>query len=306
MPSIFEQLEEVKTQMVEADKAEIKEEPVIEKTEEPKEVEVKEPEEVVEENEDEEEAPIVAKTKEEHIKERRQSRADLKAETERANARAAAAEAALLLSKQPPKEEIKAPERPDPMQDPDGARDYDLSEARKIADETKKELAEIRKENLQNKAKAELANIESDFAKSNPDFHEVVNDGYERMKKAVRATHPKATESDINSHLEEAKFSTALEAVRNGLNPAEVTYNRMKAMFDYQPKKVTEEPVGKTETERYDAVKKNKAKSGSPLSSGGSTGSGNHITTQALLNMTPKEYAKLSDSEKARFRASAN
>lgn len=258
-------------------------------TEQPKpEVPVTEPET------DEPEAP---KTATEYAKERRQSKKELEQELINAKAQIAAMQA-IQASKAEVKPEPVKQTAPDPREDPDAYRDWVVQEQHKAIQQTQGELAQLKRETLQVQAKAELASIESDFAKRAPDYTEVMADAEARMTALIRLQNPGANEAQIRSMIDADKLQGAIAAVKAGQNPAEAMYNRVKTLFRYEAAKAT--PQVKSEAEKLSAVAANKKKAASGISGTGTSG-GSHLSKEALMKMTPMEYAKLSSEEKALF-----
>ncbi|CAB4164632.1 hypothetical protein UFOVP826_60 [uncultured Caudovirales phage] len=256
--------------------------------------EVTEPEEVKAEAEDEvEEKP---KTASDYVKERRQSKKELEQELINARAQLAAMQA-IQASKVEPKPEPVKQSAPNPQEDPDGYRDYVLTEQAKALQATQAEIAQMKNQVLMQSAKAELAQMEASFAERVPDYREVMADAEARMAEFFRIKNPTATDAQIKAMVEADKFDGALNATRMGKDPVETLYTQVKALFRYQPTKTVE---GKTEAEKLAAVAANKKKAASGLTAGGSQG-GSYLGPDALLKMTPAQYAKLTDAERARF-----
>lgn len=259
-------------------------------TEQPK------PDEPVTEPEaDEPEAP---KTATEYAKERRQSKKELEQELINAKAQIAAMQAIQASKAELASMETVKQKAPDPREDPDAYRDWMVQEQHKAIQQTQGELAQLKRETLQVQAKAELASIENEFAKRAPDYTEVMADAEARMTALIRLQNPDANEAQIRSMIDADKLQGAIAAVKAGQNPAEAMYNRVKTLFRYEAAKAT--PQGKSEAEKLSAVAANKKKAASGISGTGTSG-GSHLSKEALMKMTPLEYAKLSAEEKALF-----
>lgn len=250
-------------------------------------------------DDDEEDEPKPAKQAKDYVRDRRQSRKEL--EQELINERAEKAALRAMVSLQPKAEEAK-PAAPEPMPDPQ--RDPDAYQARVVSDmanqlkATQEQLAKISRDNLQAQGKAELAAVEAEFSKRAPDYAEVMADAEARMERVIRLQNPNATELQIRQQIEADKMQGAIAAVAAGKNPAEAMYNRVKALFAYEPKAA--KPAVKSEAEKLNAVAKNKQMAGNGMTSGGSSTQG-HLSKDALMRMTPAQYAKLSDAERNAF-----
>lgn len=249
-----------------------------------------------EEAEDEE--PKTAKETKDYVRERRQSRKEIEQELINAKAQLAAMQAIQASRAEQPKQEAVKQEVPDPREDPDAFQAYVIAEQGKQLKATQEQIAQIRNEYLQAQGKAELAQIEAEYAKKAPDYAEVMADATARIERAIRAANPGATDAQVRAQIESDKMQAAIAAVKNGQNPAEAMYNRVKALFGYEAKAAN--PAVKSEAEKLTAVAKNKSLSGSGMAGTGSSSQG-HLSKEALMKMTPAEYARLSDAEREAF-----
>lgn len=298
---IMQQLEEVEKKIAEApaEETSIIEEPAAPA---PAEIEVEEP--VTEEPEPEvtEETEEPKKTASDYAKERKTKReAEIEAENDRLKQEAmnAKAESAALRAIQSvqAKPEPEVQKAPDPAQDPDAYRDWMLEQQAKTLDTMQKKLQQFEVADIKKRALDELSSMEEAFTKTKPDYKEVMADAEERLGQFIRMQNPNKSEAEIKQMIIEDKLQGAAMAYKNGQNPVEAMYNRVKSLFRYEPKPKVE---GKSEADKLAAVAKNKAKSASGIGSGPTTGTA-HLTKEALLKMTPAEYAKLSDAERSMF-----
>ena len=246
----------------------------------------------------EDEDPKPAKESKDYVRERRQSRKEMEQELINAKAQLAAMQAIQASKAEPPKQEAARQEVPDPREDPDAYQAYLIAEQGKQLKTVQEQLEQTRNEYLQSQGRAELAQIEADFAKRAPDYAEVMADATARIERSIRAENPNATDAQIKAHIERDKMQAAIVAVKNGQNPAEVMYSRVKALFGYEAKPA--KPAVKSEADKLTAVAKNKSLSGSGMAGTGSSSQG-HLSKEALMKMTPAEYARLSDGDKEAF-----
>ena len=71
--------------------------------------------------------------------------------------------------------------------------------------------------------------------------------------------------TEIKRAIEQDKLQGAVAAVKNGQNPAEALYNRVKVMFGYQPKPAAAPKA--SEADKIAAIAKNKKMSASGIAS---------------------------------------
>lgn len=186
---------------------------------------------------------------------------------------------------------------PDPTEDPDAYRDYWIRKNHQETKAIQDEVNRLKTERTIMSAKQELSLIESDYAKTNASYNDVVNQGMERLKRIAKLENPELDDFTIQSRIETAKVTMAAQAVKRGQNPAEALYKYMQEAFDIKPKSVSTDD---TAAKNLDAVKKNKARSASPISGGGQTGQAIR-GPEAAKKMTLKEFASLDSEEKSRI-----
>lgn len=285
MANIFDELKEIETKLEEERNApsEPKEEPKPEpepKQEEPAEPEPKPVDEPVE---DENKAKTTA------YEERKSKR--LERELEENKKLLAAALAARQPAPEPPAP--RAPALPDPEMDPDAARDYDLQEMRR-------ELAELRNERMKEAALKEFIGESEKVLGEIPDVKEVIDAGFNEIVRASMLFNPSVSAIAAQDAAKRSILMIAAQAVSDGKNPAVAVYEHFRARGISAPAKPKIEAEKVPETQKLEAVMRNKQKSGSPLTGGGSSAK-IPVTTQRKMDMTPGEYMKLSPEEQASF-----
>ncbi len=283
MANIFDELKEIETKLEE--ERNTPQEPTPEPEPDPKQEEPTEPEAkpIEEPVEDENKAKTTA------YEERKSKR--LERELEENKKLLAAALAARQPAPEPPAP--RAPARPDPEMDPDAARDYDLQEMRR-------ELTELRNERMKEAALKEFIGESDKVLEEIPDVKDVIDAGFNEIVRASMLFNPSVSAMSAQDAAKRSILMIAAQAVGAGKNPAVAVYEHFRARGISAPVKQQAEPGKVSEAKKLDAVIRNKQKSGSPLTGGGSSAK-IPVTTQRKMDMTPGEYMKLSEQEKASF-----
>lgn len=203
-----------------------------------------------------------------------------------------------LGQKQAAQLQPQAPQRPDPNEDPDAARDHDIAELKRFYQEQK--MVQFKEAFM-----TEVASEGLKLAQDVPDIKEVMDAGYNQMVSAMMLFNPQLTEVAAQRAAKDNLLEIAATAKLKGENPAFAIYEHFSSRGIKAPPPAEEqEQKGAapkaSEADRLKAVIKNKAKTGSPLTGGG-TSAKIGLTMDKKLNMTPAEYMKLSAEDRAAF-----
>lgn len=153
-------------------------------------------------------------------------------------------------------------------------------------------------------AKAELAELENDFAKSNADYHDLMKHAEDTEVKKAKLFNPNANEAAIRANFQNDKIKAAVTLLANGHDPVKGLYDLTMASYNYQPKAKEPDPKLATdkkkadEKSRFDAVNKNKSKSATGLSAGGSTTETEVRGPSTTKKRTLRDFAKLTKEQK--------
>lgn len=230
---------------------------------------------------------------EDYYKQREMKRMRAEMEDLRAQNAAYAAQQAALMQQHQSKKDVA----PDPSEDPDAYRDYWNRKNAENVQALSENMKRLEADRMLSNAKQELSHIERSYAASNEHYDEVVSKGFEKLKKIAKLENPELDDFAIQSRIDNAKVTMAAQAVKRGQNPAEALYNYMTEAFDIKPAS-KESKVDESKT--FDAVKRNKAKSASPVAGGGQGGEAVK-GREAAKNMTLREFAALDNDEKSRI-----
>lgn len=190
----------------------------------------------------------------------------------------------------------------DPNVDPEGWLINNIQKSQKGQVELADTIKQIQYQMTLNNAKQELSSMESDYAKVNQDYYDVVKNAFDREVAKQKFLNPNATEQSIRQQLELEKVQLAARFAQNGQNPVDAMYNYMVSVYGRPEKdQVKEEKPQKVDT--FEAVKKNKAKAATPLSAGGRGSSGNALTKDHAKGLTLADFARLSADDKVKIYA---
>lgn len=214
---------------------------------------------------------------------------------ERLQQELAAERAARLAIEQLTRKPVQqAPARPNEQEDPDAAMAYDLRQAQA-------KLQEIEQERIKERALREVQAHVERFASTTPDVKDVLDIGYQRAIKAALILDPTASPADVEDKAKMDALRIASMAANRGNDPAESLYLYYKELTGYEPKaKEVAKPDKPSEAKKLEAVQRNKAKSGSPISGIGASGKMT-LTKEALMNMTPAQYMRLTEEQRALY-----
>lgn len=278
---IMDELEEVKKQISEEEVESISEESQLEHVEE----------------DDEEPKEVSVKEKNVSGYEMRKDRESEKKMKEMQEQLAAERAARMALERIVPRSEEKkeqVQQRPDPNEDPDGARDYDFQMMRQ-------ELQQMKLRNAVQEATRELSSGVEELTKTTPHAKEVIEYGYQALCADIKERNPSASKAQIEEAAQLRILQQAAAYERAGINPALGLMVEMQTKTGYKPKVEEKKDVEKVdEGKRISSVIKNKAKSGSPLQGGGSNAKTTK-TVAELVGITPRQYMELSKEDKALY-----
>lgn len=190
----------------------------------------------------------------------------------------------------------------DPNVDPEAWLINNIQKSQKGQVELADTIKQIQYQMTLNSAKQELSSMESDYAKVNQDYYDVVKNAFDREVAKQKFLNPNATEQSIRQQLELEKVQLAARFAQNGQNPVDAMYNYMVSVYG-RPQKDQNKEDKPQKVDTFEAVKKNKAKAATPLSAGGRGSSGNALTRDHANGMTLSDFARLSADDKKKIYA---
>ena len=190
----------------------------------------------------------------------------------------------------------------DPNVDPEAWLINNIQKSQKGQVELADTIKQIQYQMTLNSAKQELSSMESDYAKVNQDYYDVVKNAFDREVAKQKFLNPNATEQSIRQQLELEKVQLAARFAQNGQNPVDEMYNYMVSVYG-RPEKDQNKEDKPQKVDTFEAVKKNKAKAATPLSAGGRGSSGNALTKEHANGMTLSDFARLSADDKKKIYA---
>jgi len=190
----------------------------------------------------------------------------------------------------------------DPNVDPEAWLINNIQKSQKGQVELADTIKQIQYQMTLNSAKQELSSMESDYAKVNQDYYDVVKNAFDREVAKQKFLNPNATEQSIRQQLELEKVQLAARFAQNGQNPVDAMYNYMVSVYG-RPQKDQNKEDKPQKVDTFEAVKKNKAKAATPLSAGGRGSSGNALTKEHANGMTLSDFARLSADDKKKIYA---
>ncbi len=197
-----------------------------------------------------------------------------------------------------PRTELEQPKAIDINKDPVGYLAKGL-------DDVNKRYAAIEHEQTVNAAMSELNELESQSSSKLPDYNEVMKHAEDSEVAKMKLMNPNASEIAIRKGFKNDKVKAAAMFIAQGRDPIESIYNLARVGYGYRPKEnVAESKVDKAkekadaEKARFDAVNKNKSKSATGLSAGGSSGETELRGPSTTKKRTLKEFAQLTKQQK--------
>jgi hypothetical protein len=149
----------------------------------------------------------------------------------------------------------------------------------------------------------ELSRYENDFKATAEDYDDVSNFMVNELKRSFKLMHPGASEDQIVQAVQRHVLLEASRYAQQGLNPVEEMYWRAKNELGYQPKAPAAENVEQLRPD-LDKIARNKARSAGMNGAAGSPQRAVPSTKEAAASMSPREWAKLTQEEKARILSS--
>ncbi len=190
--------------------------------------------------------------------------------------------------------ETKKVEQIDITKDPVGYLDKRISEvnARYQAMEQQQTV---------NAAQNELRGLEDTFSKTTTDYGEVMKGFEDATIAKMKVFNPNINESYAREQFQKDKVTAAVQFLAQGRDPIKGIYEAARAGYAYVPKKV--EAVADTskadaERAKFDAVNKNKSKSASGLSAGGSAGETELRGPETTKGRKLSDFARLTKAQK--------
>lgn len=291
--SLIKALEELKDQpsqiLMDANEKEERAEPEVEEKEVKAEPE-KEDKEEVSEGKDEK----VSGYKERKIKaaEKRELEA-----TERAN-RLEAQLIEVTKNLSAPKQAEQKPAIRDRAVDPQGWAQDMAVKGQQEQQQIVYDLKQIKFDNAMTSAKSYVASLEKEYSKDHPDYEEAIKYGFDREVAKQKLINPKANESEIRAGLENDKIKLAAHFRSIGVDPIEGMHKMMKDVYGYKPAAKEEDKEETSEADKFDSVKKNKAKSATALTAGGRTSNVQTLGSDSARKITVAQFQKMSPTER--------
>lgn len=177
--------------------------------------------------------------------------------------------------------------------------------AKKI-DEVNNKFKDMEHQQTLSAAHEELIELEGKFSSEKAsDYYDVMKHAEDSEVAKMKVANPNVNEATIRKSFKEDKIKAAVRFLSQGRDPVEGLYQLAKAGYGYQPKEKhvdqkVEADKKKSEQEkiRFDAVNKNKNKSATGLSAGGSTGDVEIRGAQTTKGRTLRDFAKLTKDQK--------
>ena len=195
----------------------------------------------------------------------------------------------------------KQAEEIDPNTDPEGWLIDTIQKSQKGQADLAETIKNLQFQMTMNSARQELSGMESEYAKANQDYYDVLNHAFEREVAKQKYLNPQLTEQAIRAQLDTEKVQLAAKFAQDGKNPVDAMYNYMVSVYGKPQKQQTEAEKPKVDT--FEAVKKNKAKSATSLSAGGRGSSGNALTKEHANGLSLSDFARLSAEDKNKIYA---
>lgn len=133
----------------------------------------------------------------------------------------------------------EAPKDPDFLEDPKGYVDTNLSKAQaalKKLEDSDKARTQVQAQQQQfQQLVANVANSETEFVKSSPDYYEAINHMRAVRSEQLKLIYPQATQQQILQEIGREEIGTAARVLQAGGNPAEWGYRYAKTL-GYVPK----------------------------------------------------------------------
>lgn len=204
-----------------------------------------------------------------------------------------------LLETISPQKAAAEPEKDvSPEEDPEKWLINNITKSQQSQQELAKTIETMQMQMAMNSAKAELASMESAYAAKVSDYHQVMKHALDKMVMQEKYLNPKASEDQIRASLEAQRVQVAAKFAGMGQDPVDSLYNFMVNIYG-KPQQQASQPDKKVDT--FEAVKKNKAKSATPLTAGGRGSSGDQLTSEAARGLSLSDFAKLSAEDKKRL-----
>lgn len=150
---------------------------------------------------------------------------------------------------------------------------------------------------LRNDAINEFNSIEADFAKDTPDYNDASKHMIQSMIDGVKRAYPNASDNDAIAFVQNQVLQIASQAVRKGMNPAEVLYEMAFDRYGFDPT-AAKKPAQSTDKmkENLKNIAKNKKRSASALSGGGQS-AGARATIEEANKMDLATFGNMSEAE---------
>lgn len=198
--------------------------------------------------------------------------------------------AALRKAPPPAQQPAKPVEQGKPKQETDAEK------LARIDNEQKAERQARENSELRNRAIDEFNTIETEFAKETPDYEDASTHVIKEMIRGVRSTYPEATEKQALAFVQNRVLQIASNAVKRGLNPAEVLYQMAYETYGFEPGAGGKKKEGNGKADNLKNIAKNKKRSASPLSGGGQN-AGARATIEEAEKMDLAAFGNMSESE---------
>jgi hypothetical protein len=167
-----------------------------------------------------------------------------------------------------------------------------------------REIEEIKHDRRMKNAEREFMDLESKFAASTPDYHDVSKEYAIALAQSIKIQNPRMSNQDVGEETKKALLMKASQWVNKGFDPIEELYNEAKELgfkgesFKKKPEAAKEEPEKEIKPDMARLAANRKKSTGMTGSSGESKG---QITKQAAADFTVAEWARLPKDEKRRL-----
>lgn len=151
------------------------------------------------------------------------------------------------------------------------------------------------------RAVSELTSLEADFRTTTPDYDAVSSHMIDEVTKSVRRLNPSLSQAQVMAAVQQHVLTTAAGYAKRGLNPVEEMYHLTKEQYGYkEPEKQAEDraPVQRPDLKK---VADSRARNAGMVGAKGAGGKPSTITLEVAADMSPSEWAKLSDTQKERL-----
>lgn len=191
-------------------------------------------------------------------------------------------------------EKPKGPEYVDPLQDPDGFREWVIAQEKARTDQIQQFQQQRQQQEQQAREHQEVAQLEQQFAAQHSDYADAV--AHLHNARVADLRNMGYSDAEIGAQIQQDARNVVQAARAAQMNPAELLYYRAKAAGFQAPAPAAPQV---DVANRITAQAKAQAQTRTLQSAGGAPASGG-LTAAQLAEMSEDEFAKLSSSEVAK------